>query len=114
MTKKLAPMHPREVLREEFLVPLKLSASGLPWPDTRHCGQQYRRACRRDGISAGRLVSPAYGCGVAVALMAQTGEPARACLHFAVVRFKRPGTYDLSDQENDQKNTTSSIMFLCT
>jgi hypothetical protein len=26
MTKKLAPMHPREVLRLEFLVPLKLSA----------------------------------------------------------------------------------------
>lgn len=32
MTKKLAPMHPGEVLREEFLVPLKLS---LPIP---RCG----------------------------------------------------------------------------
>ena len=29
MTKKFAPMHPGEVLREEFLVPLKLSA-GAP------------------------------------------------------------------------------------
>ena len=29
MTKKLAPMHPGEVLREEFLVPLKLSAGAL-------------------------------------------------------------------------------------
>jgi antitoxin HigA-1 len=29
MTKKLRPMHPGEVLREEFLVPLKLSAGAL-------------------------------------------------------------------------------------
>jgi addiction module HigA family antidote len=29
MTRKLAPMHPGEVLREEFLVPLKLSAGAL-------------------------------------------------------------------------------------
>jgi addiction module HigA family antidote len=29
MTKKLPPMHPGEVLREEFLVPLKLSAGAL-------------------------------------------------------------------------------------
>jgi len=29
MTKKLAPMHPGEVLREEFLVPLRLSAGAL-------------------------------------------------------------------------------------
>jgi antitoxin HigA-1 len=30
MAKKLAPMHPGEVLREEFLVPLNLSAGRLP------------------------------------------------------------------------------------
>jgi len=29
MPKKLVPMHPGEVLREEFLVPLKPSAGGL-------------------------------------------------------------------------------------
>ena len=29
MTKKLAPMHPGEVLREEFLIPLNLSAGAL-------------------------------------------------------------------------------------
>src|SRR5262249_36090952 len=29
MTKRLAPMHPGEVLREEFLLPLKLSAGAL-------------------------------------------------------------------------------------
>jgi addiction module HigA family antidote len=29
MTKTLAPMHPGEVLREEFLVPLKMSAGSL-------------------------------------------------------------------------------------
>jgi addiction module HigA family antidote len=34
MTKKLNPMHPGEVLREEFLVPLKMSAGAL----ARACG----------------------------------------------------------------------------
>lgn len=29
MTKKLKPMHPGEVLREEFLVPLEMSAGAL-------------------------------------------------------------------------------------
>ena len=29
MAKKLAPMHPGEVLREEFLLPLNLSAGAL-------------------------------------------------------------------------------------
>ena len=29
MTKKLEPMHPGEVLREEFLIPLKMSAGAL-------------------------------------------------------------------------------------
>jgi addiction module HigA family antidote len=29
MAKKLAPMHPGEVLREEFLIPLNLSAGAL-------------------------------------------------------------------------------------
>jgi antitoxin HigA-1 len=29
MTKKLPPMHPGEVLREDFLIPLKLSAGAL-------------------------------------------------------------------------------------
>jgi addiction module HigA family antidote len=29
MSKRLLPMHPGEVLREEFLVPLKLSAGAL-------------------------------------------------------------------------------------
>lgn len=29
MTKRLAPLHPGEVLREEFLVPLNLSAGAL-------------------------------------------------------------------------------------
>jgi addiction module HigA family antidote len=29
MTKKLKPMHPGEVLREEFLIPLRMSAGAL-------------------------------------------------------------------------------------
>jgi antitoxin HigA-1 len=34
MAKKLAPVHPGEVLREEFLIPLALSAGAL----ARGCG----------------------------------------------------------------------------
>ena len=34
MVKKLKPMHPGEVLREEFLIPLKMSAGAL----ARACG----------------------------------------------------------------------------
>ena len=34
MTKKLAPVHPGEILREEFLVPLRLS----PFAVARACG----------------------------------------------------------------------------
>ena len=52
MTKKLAPMHPGEVLHEEFLVPLKLSAGALAKkmgvPRTR----VERIALRRIGITA--------------------------------------------------------------
>lgn len=29
LTNKVRPVHPREVLREEFLVPLRMSAHGL-------------------------------------------------------------------------------------
>jgi plasmid maintenance system antidote protein VapI len=43
MTKHLPPMHPGEVLREEFLLPLKLSAGALARkrsasPPTPRCG----------------------------------------------------------------------------
>ena len=36
MSKRLPPMHPGEVLREEFLVPLKLSAGALASKMTYH------------------------------------------------------------------------------
>jgi addiction module HigA family antidote len=52
MTKKLAPMHPGEVLREEFLVPLGLSAGAL----AKACGVPRTRIERiaeeKTGISA--------------------------------------------------------------
>src|SRR5258708_38928228 len=43
MAKKLKPMHPGEVLREEFLVPLKMSAGAL----AKACGVPRTRIRRR-------------------------------------------------------------------
>lgn len=52
MSKKLEPMHPGEVLREEFLVPLGLSAGAL----ARACGLPRTRinriAAEQSGITA--------------------------------------------------------------
>ncbi len=52
MSKKLKPMHPGEVLREEFLVPLGLSAAAL----ARACGLPRTRinriAAEQSGITA--------------------------------------------------------------
>jgi addiction module HigA family antidote len=52
LAKKLKPMHPGEVLREEFLVPLKMSAGAL----AKICGLPRTRieriASERTGISA--------------------------------------------------------------
>jgi plasmid maintenance system antidote protein VapI len=52
MTKKLKPMHPGEVLRQEFLVPLKMSAGAL----AKACGLPQTRveriASEQTGITA--------------------------------------------------------------
>ncbi len=52
MPKKLKPMHPGEVLREEFLVPLKMSAGTL----AKACGLPRTRieriASERTGVTA--------------------------------------------------------------
>ena len=49
MPKKLKPMHPGEVLREEFLVPLKMSAGAL----ARACGLPRTRIERIAGEQTG-------------------------------------------------------------
>jgi addiction module HigA family antidote len=49
MTKKLAPMHPGEVLREEFLIPLSLSAGAL----AKACGVPRTRMERLAGEETG-------------------------------------------------------------
>jgi antitoxin HigA-1 len=49
MAKKLKPMHPGEVLREEFLVPLKMSAGAL----AKACGLTRTRIER---IAAGQTI----------------------------------------------------------
>jgi antitoxin HigA-1 len=49
MTKKLAPMHPGEVLREEFLVPLGMSPGAL----ARACGVPRTRIERLANEEAG-------------------------------------------------------------
>ena len=63
MVKKLPPMHPGEVLREEFLVPLALSAAKL----ARICGvprtRMERIASEETGITADTALrlSKAFG-----------------------------------------------------
>ena len=52
MTKKLAPMHPGEVLREEFLVPLKLSRGH--WKTI-----TFVAALRQNGMTASQTIDGA-------------------------------------------------------
>ena len=49
MTRKLLPLHPGEVLREEFLVPLKMSAGAL----AKACGVPRTRIERLAGEQIG-------------------------------------------------------------
>ena len=66
--KKLPPMHPGEVLREEFLVPLKMSAGAL----ARACGLPRTRIGRiageQTGISADMALRLAKVLDTSVAL----------------------------------------------
>ncbi|WP_315838704.1 HigA family addiction module antitoxin [Bradyrhizobium prioriisuperbiae] len=63
MTKKLAPMHPGEVLREEFLIPLSLSAGAL----AKACGvprtRMERLASEETGITADTALRLAKALG---------------------------------------------------
>ena len=63
MAKKLKPMHPGEVLREEFLVPLKMSAGAL----ARACGLPRTRieriASEQTGITADTALRLAKALG---------------------------------------------------
>ncbi len=63
MAKKLKPMHPGEVLREEFLIPLKLSAGAL----AKACGLPRTRieriASEQTGISADTALRLAKALG---------------------------------------------------
>jgi addiction module HigA family antidote len=68
MTKKLKPMHPGEVLREEFLVPLNMSASAL----AKTCGLPRTRieriAGEQTGISADTALRLAKALGTTARL----------------------------------------------
>lgn len=68
MARKLKPMHPGEVLREEFLVPLNLSAGAL----ARACGLPRTRieriASEQTGISADTALRLAKALGTTAQL----------------------------------------------
>ncbi|MBM3600345.1 MAG: HigA family addiction module antidote protein [Alphaproteobacteria bacterium] len=68
MSKKLKPMHPGEVLREEFLVPLNMSAAAL----ARACGLPRTRieriASEQTGISADTALRLARALGTTTEL----------------------------------------------
>ena len=65
MAKKLKPMHPGEVLREEFLVPLEMSAGAL----AKACGLPRTRIERiRTGITADTALRLAKALGTTAQL----------------------------------------------
>src|SRR5256885_15848069 len=69
MARKLKPMHPGEVLREEFLVPLKMSAGAL----ARTCGLPRtpieRVAGEQTGITADTALRLAKALGTTAQLL---------------------------------------------
>lgn len=65
--KKLPPLHPGEVLREEFLVPLKLSAGAL----ARTCGLPRTRIERIAAETTGITADTALRLGKALSTSAQ-------------------------------------------
>src|SRR5882757_6022646 len=67
MAKKLKPMHPGEVLREEFLVPLKISAGAL----AKVCGLPRTRIERIAGEQTGITADTALRLGKALGTTAQ-------------------------------------------
>ncbi len=78
MAKRLKPMHPGEVLREELLVPLKMSAGAL----ARACGLARTRieriASEQTGITAGTALRLAKALGTS----AQLGSICRTTMTF--------------------------------
>jgi addiction module HigA family antidote len=79
MTRKLAPMHPGEVLREEFLVPLEMSPGAL----AKACGVPRTRieriASEETGITADTALrlSRAFGTTAEFWLNLQTADDIR-------------------------------------
>lgn len=67
MPKKLKPMHPGEVLREEFLVPLKMSAGAL----AKACGLPRTRIERIASEQTGVTADTALRLGRALGTTAQ-------------------------------------------
>jgi antitoxin HigA-1 len=67
MSKKLPPMHPGEVLREEFLIPLGLSAGGL----AKICGIPRTRIERLANEGTGVTADTALRLGKALGTSAQ-------------------------------------------
>jgi len=67
MAKKLAPLHPGEVLREEFLVPLDLSAGAL----AKTCGLPRTRIERIAAETTGITADTALRLGRALGTSAQ-------------------------------------------
>src|SRR5690349_23785202 len=68
MTKKLKPMHPGEVLREEFLAPLEMSAGAL----AKACGLPRTRieriASEQTGVTANTALCLAKALGTTARL----------------------------------------------
>ena len=82
MIRKLKPMHPGEVLRKEFLVPLQLSAGAL----AKACGLPRTRIERIAGEQTGITADTALRLAKALDTTAELGSICRP-----ITTFKSPG-----------------------
>src|SRR5258707_7522345 len=90
MAKKLAPMHPGEVLREEFLVPLGLSAGAL----AKVCGVPRTRIERIAAETTGITADTALRLGKALGTSAQLWMNLQNRYDVEVAKRKIGGTLD--------------------
>ena len=78
MAKTLPPMHPGEVLREEFLVPLNLSAGAL----AKRCGLPRTRIERIASEAIGITADTALRLGKALGTTRNSGSTCRRIMMF--------------------------------
>ena len=96
MTKKLKPMHPGEVLREEFLAPLNMSAGAL----AKTCGLPRTRIERIASEQTGITADTALRLGKALGTSAQLWLNLQTDFDIQVARRELGKTLDRIERIN--------------